>query len=450
MSFIEDVIGYTSACALGHITFNVPGCVACANLYYRFKRKRESSESTLHSKKHKMAGHHHVPSPSESGHMAIDTEERRMGDEEGVDVVGPSHSERHMDRVREHRPVHMHVSKKFKAMVNAALAAKYVYGRKTDIYTFSSGNFFSGVQTVDPFLTSGAFFSKWDFLPEYFVDAVSVLFNGKLATANLWQFTSAGTIGLGLPIPVANVGPGALEFEVVDSWTVYRYKNNSVLSRKFMLYICEPRFPSQTAIAGYGPTAGAVVNNSALVDPQTSWTNCLTDDTNAGLNLNNITVSALHTTPMETSAWSKYWKWGLKEFVLEPGTEYEFKLQGPAGLKIKMNDIVRNGQYDTIQKYSRWVLPVILPSLESSTGGNLFGRYGNVALTDGIVGYEKTMYCKVKVPEQAGFVYPSVAAPGTAQSLGYRHPSYAHNNWTPALSGTFNTVEKQTGVKTTI
>jgi hypothetical protein len=159
------------------------------------------------------------------------------------------------------------------------------------------------------------------------------------------------------------------------------------------------------------------------------------------------------------------------KMYLSPGTSFSFKLQGPNNTLFKFSDVVSTtGHLNTIAKSSRflfhrvvWDLAVtaddnatvkfarlnhipkhISGSASTSTTNGLFGLPLKSPLGEEL-GFERTSYCSLSMPEEVGFALPAVFTAGKVVELGYRRPAYVYNVHS---SGSFTPYSNLGGVQT--
>lgn len=403
-----------------------------------------------------------VKAPFQSGNFPP---KKRMGqagtvkDELGVTSINVPVMGHIKKSVVEKKPKKVHVSKAFKAKVNKALTSKNVTGYKKDLFYVSwSGLSLPGnMQNVD---TNGQVsqqvaYSNWDFLPEYFLDAASVLWNKKAASAGTWSTSSANTIGQGVsPLTVTTVN--AVKFYVKNSYAQYLYRNTTARGIHLKIYEARPKRNSFLLQTNTELTGGVGTNQDALQNPAQGWAFALADGINEGYNLSQINNTLLKTDPRASTGFNKGWDIGLVQVFLEPGASYEFKVQGPSDFEWNYQKHVQYNEFTTIAKYSRYIMPVFYMDLtsEASTGTDLFGRKAfKFGGTQGTLGFERKLYVSLQMPEETGFVNTGVlGATGSVVDLGLRKPAYSENVWgnTGSLADvTWTETQPQTGAFTT-
>ena len=322
------------------------------------------------------------------------------------------------------------VSKHFKEALDKVNESKKYHGSKTDINFAALNTTVNDQQSVDGFTELTTSYSKWDFLPEYYIDAVSCLFGGKTVSLANWIATSAGTLGVGVTPETATYG-SALKFKIINSFTRYHYKNNTPRIMTLELYECAPKkssyLSSSPTSLGGTVTSGA---QDALINPAYFWNECLADEQSVGINMSNASYTMWGVTPSSCPAFKKQFNVTKTVIVLEPGSSYDHFLQGPNEFEFNYADMFSSTLFQSIQKFSRYLLPIVKVDIGGATSGVApFGRlfHTNSITTGNIFGYQRTMHCKVEMPEMAGFSYPGTTT--GYQALGWRRDPYIINNW---------------------
>lgn len=399
------------------------------------------------------------------GKVEVDGKNRVVENEDGAMNVVPVVARIHTHNSSLEKPKKkVKVPKLLRQQIKQIEAAPKFHGWKKDIYFLYSAGVPNDGQAVFNFGSVPLpAYSSWDFLPEYFLDAASVLFANKTSSAAGWSHQSIANIGTGVP-PTGggNIYANNVQFTIKNSWVKYLYRNNTQRTVIMDLYECAPKVQSYITNSPPNLNGLAVPTADALIDPMQWWDKCLTDDFVQGLNLNNVTKSLLGTRPEQTTAWKKAWEYNVTRVVLEPGASYEYFLQGPSGKDFKFSKHVKNNTFNTIQKYSRFLMPVYhmdvapYPALSARP----FGRPGLVGpLAAGtqtspvFFGFERTLYCDVTMPEQTGFNYPAAFVAGVNQQLGFRRSTpFSMNMWNTGTSsiGAISDLSRQTMLPATL
>ena len=364
-----------------------------------------------------------------------------MGTTDVVVKGSASHSKR---GAQMHKKKTVKVSKGFKAKVASVMSAKEFTGHKTDFFYQALVNSGLNLQGVGWAADNNAApcYSKWSFLPEYFLDAASCLFNQKAQTPAAWKFNSVLSLGNGVA-PATGAG-SAVKFHIANSFEHYVFKNVTQRGVKIKLLEFAPKrcsYISANPINNAGITTN--VETDALIDPLQYWTNSIANDITNGFQLSTfgISPSYLGFMPGDSPTMMKGFKHSTTEVFLEPGASYSYFLQGPSNFDYDSEKMFATTLYQSIQKYSRYVLPIVSSELlldSASDAVNSFGRFPMAFSRAVSINCERKMYCKIKMPDEAGFVVSS-AAVGTPQALGERRNCMIYNNWPGQQGGSLGT-----------
>lgn len=354
--------------------------------------------------------------------------------------------------VRQKKPRSVHASKKFKSLVDSALSAKDIFGQfHTVEYGFLKSITANNVQSIGFTLLATPKPHQWDFLPEMFLDAASVLFNGKVAAQNSVGVFSASNIGnsSGAGGLVSTSVANNAKFTVVSSRVEYLLRNNTQHTITVHVYLCAPKVQSNWISPSETTASPAIVIGDALLNPVDFWADCLNDDVALGVNVSsNLTVNTLFCTPTMTRGFARCYKSELTEIVLEPGQTYLYGYQGPSNLDLDFSKMYRNSVFMSLQKFSRFPMFVVRSDLIGTSTGSVVRSSVNNAGFGNLVAMEKRVYYKMKMPDDAGF-RSSVVVAGAAAGpvyLGYRRPAYSHQVWTPVPSGANVRVDEEVPV----
>jgi len=397
-----------------------------------------------------------------------------MNEDGAMNVIAVAKGVVHKKGVKEKKKKIPHVSAAFKHKVEGALKSKSVTGTKTDISYGSMSDLTNTTTTyvaennwIDPInYTSGTvstpMSNKWDFSPEYFLDAASCLFgskphNGPTST-NLvwWNPTNMGYVDATHPT-------SEVKFNIVDSNVKYMYRNISTKVVKIKLYDCAPKKSSCVATANYDITNTLTTVADAIVSPSYTWFKAAADEvtqgilpTNSELVVTAATVgyrTALTNTPTSFVAFNTNFKVNCIEIILEPGATYTHHVQGPSQYEWNSTGQVKNGIFQTIAKYSRYSMPVVSTDLivdaYATIGGACGGRGPWVTTSTNNLVVEKVSFCKIEMPETTGFIYPAGAyTPGNIQENTLRTRKRLCRTWYHLGTGThsYNTALRQTEV----
>lgn len=298
------------------------------------------------------------------------------------------------------------VSKDFREKVKKTLSASMMYGTYEDVQYGAMQPTSNNIQLVHGFNSASG---GQSFDPIYILSCASSLFNSKTPTR-------VPTIG-----DFNNFHVTKTKIEVVDSYAVYRFKNNSTYQVEIDFYQCAPKH---------------VTENLTPID---QWDESLLVDTLAvpesGPNVIGNDKTVMFMRPTTCKGWNKYWKATVTKLVMEPGQSTEISVDGPKNQMYDFNKYYKDGLFQNNQKMTRWCFAVVRNCLGASTGATV-GRYGAVGLSATQVIYEVKRFTKVRMPDETGFQYPAVFPGGSMQTNNRRRDGYIMRNWADAIVGT--------------
>lgn len=358
----------------------------------------------------------------------------------------------------------------FKALVRKSLRPEMAVGRKTDYEYFYMGGINNNTQSIGIIDTQNAFKSEptvvsayqyvdyWMFHPYYFLDAASVLFNNKAATQGGFNAASAGyapttanTLGRGLEPGLG--GTPALTsqqaaFTVVNSAETWIIKNNTQRTFTLKIILCSPK---KTGTSTTDPfdlnTGGFPLDNvqDALFGPSTQWG---IQNQNDRINLLTQDLpTRLKTLPMACAGWNQLFKGEITEVVLEPGTVYNYHVEGPKMLEVDIKKYFQGPKLQDIRKYCRspiFIWHTDMVGIKTEVQGL---RYGYTPLDDTGKGQgiylERKKYCKIQCP--TNMVGPIVQnfSSTQPQQIALNRPRYFTYNWLTGLDPDENMVSVQ-------
>lgn len=256
------------------------------------------------------------------------------------------------------------------------------------------------------------------FTPEHFLDAASVLWNQKVMAAN------KTILGAG------NFNTRSFKARINNSWFKTEFRNNS--QRTYMLSIVTLKPKSVASFAGS--------------DPLSFWTDCLTKDlpvgTGTGPNVANMNRQMLGVSPSILPAFKQYFDMDVIKVELQAGQSYKYFLQGPKDFDFDMNKCYNGDDFQTVQKWSRWIYAqtyVDLVGTDGAAPGRILNDTQLTFIGKGII-MEHTYHYDIGIPEQAGFNFTAVTAAGTVQPLDQRSFKYAFKNY--SLGGAVGNVAR--------
>jgi len=297
------------------------------------------------------------------------------------------------------------VSKDFREKVKKTLSSSLMYGVYEDVQYGAMQPTVNNIQLVHTFNQAS---TGVNFDPIYVLSCASSLFNNKTPVQD-------PTLG-----DANNFDPTKTKIEVVESYSVYRFKNNSTYQVEIDFYQCAPKIVSDT------------------ISPTDTWDDALITDTLAapesGPNVIGNDKTVMFMRPTTTKGWNKYWKATVTKLIMEPGQSTEISVAGPKGVEYDFNKFYKDGVFQINQKMARVCFAVVRNCLGSATLATV-GRYGAVGLAATQVIYEVKRFTKIRMPDETGFQYPAVFAGSTMQKNNRRRDGYIMRNWAVALAG---------------
>lgn len=301
-------------------------------------------------------------------------------------------------------------NKKFRSMVQKSLAPKLPRGIMTEIICdYIYHNVTLDNQQDQKYVGSSGP-GGLAFTPEHFLDAASVLWNQKAMSTNK-------TI-----LGVGNFSNKNFKARINNSYFKTEFRNNS--QRTYMLSIVTLKAKSVASFAGS--------------DPLSFWTDCLTKDlpvgTGTGSNVANMNRQMLGVSPAILPAFKQYFDMDTIKVELQPGQSYKYFLQGPKDFDFDMAKCYNGDDFQTVQKWSRWIYAqtyVDLVGTDTGVPGRVLNDSVAAFAGKGII-MEQVYHYDIGLPEQAGFNYAAVTLPagaGTTQPLDQRSFKYAFKNY---------------------
>lgn len=278
--------------------------------------------------------------------------------------------------------------------------------------------------------------SVWSFSHNKFLDAASVLFNGKPvadSTANL------------APNATSNFNYQSTEFNVINSYVRYNLRN--VTSRTIILKIfdCYPKRVSSADIGGTAHTESAlfawsnanaeVAEPTALVPPNTMLKSSYDNDSNDASYIGTaFTVAGVpsNVSPFILPTMRNWYTNSFKEVVLEGFQSYTHIIQGPKNWKYEGRKHFKANIWQNLSSHACCPLIVAMQdqvqtALTATGLTNGFGRIGSNTTNNNEVAVEMIEHFKISMPPQTD----GAAAGGTA---GFRRPTYAHFSIAPLVT----------------
>jgi len=303
------------------------------------------------------------------------------------------------------KPKKVKVTRDFREKVKKTLSASKMHGIYEDVQYGAMQPAVNNVQLVHNFLNAS---SGQTFDPLYILSCASSLFNSKvpvrvptIADAN--NFNGAKT-----------------KIEVINSYAVYRFKNNSTYQVEIDFYTCAPKIVTET------------------ITPIDAWADALVTDTLAspesGPNVLGNDNTVMFMRPTTCKSWNKYWKASVTKLVMEPGQSTEISVDGPKNVQYDFNKYYKDGLFQSNQRTTRWCFAVVRNCLGATTLATV-GRYGAVGGAATQVIYEVKRFVKLAMPDETGFLYPAVYPGGSTQLNNRRRDAYIMRNWADAIAG---------------
>ena len=264
------------------------------------------------------------------------------------------------------------------------------------------------LQAVNPDFSVGMKFTADEILHQ-----ASVLFNEKNDSQIAREWNNLNNMGLsnnqeGVPKETASYGCNA-KFTVVDSYCKYYIRNNTQNQIHLKCYIASPKQMGSMDTTVTNRDNGVAINQNTVLMPLTVWGNSLADF--LGSNLASATVNNLNAVPNACPQFNKFFSLETKIVKLEPGQDYTFTVQGPKNQELDYRKFFKNGQFYSVQKFSRGIFFSVMTDLISGGGAdiNKAGRFKLNSL--GNLPVEINLYTKIAMPETTGIKSTATGAP---------------------------------------
>lgn len=292
------------------------------------------------------------------------------------------------------------------------------------------------------------------FTPLKILDAASVLWNKKPATANPTLVTGNFSLSTGLATGTPQVGSsqfpqtGPQVIKIINSYVTWRMKNTSQRSVVCKIYHCVPKLKfcdkgPLTILAGLSETLDTIVVTTPTL---------IRELNGLPLNLNGSVASSVATHPMfEPNIdpnFASAFKYSLKIINLKPGEECVHSIQGPKNYTLDYNKLHSEGESKVGSFFKdTTIMPMVSVELDSAfatTGSGQFGgQYYNkttnaAASLINPISIEVDEVFKLSCPSNAGFIQRSAATGETQQlSLKTKRQLYVNWNLAPAAADTY-------------
>jgi len=308
---------------------------------------------------------------------------------------------------------------KFRKKVNLALEKQMIRGTSDEVY-YETHNYTATFNNLQYVANMGLvrYFS-----PLFVQDAASILWNNK------------PPLGAGQAAPkVLNASTDfdvrTLKVQVDNLYVKHHLKNNSTNKLNVFVYSCSPK--------------NRVVLGSADADPLNAWADQLTAE-NGKNNVASTTTSVLYNKPEHLPQWRKQWNFKVTSLIMEPGESTTVFVQGP---KDKIYDyhtfydgptLIENLKttcYNFLIMY-----PELVANVATGATANTAARIASdtASVLDGhALLNEYSVHYTLRMPEQAGFTYPTAGtsiAAGQVQANNLRFTKYCKKVYPTSITG---------------
>ncbi len=306
--------------------------------------------------------------------------------------------------------------------------------------------FSQAIQNTDTSGTAGLTLgSEWQFFsPLKIVDAASVLWNNKTATADysvqLGNLNSVHVIADGAPVIGTEDVPNikGLKIRVENSYVKFKFKNNSQRSMTLCIYNCVPKikFPAQTPLSAFQDAIESEADgaNSAYVSATTPG--------HTSLQTSQVLFANPAVEPNMFKGFSSTYKYEKVLLKIAPGETCSHSLQGPKSYELDYRKLWDSGidqQGLAYKGTTMFCMISIIPDMVFTTGGittaiqGVTGRYTSAVsaidkIADPISIQWEEVY-RLSIPELVGFKTAAGLA-GSNQLLNKRIPRRAFGNFT--------------------
>lgn len=410
------------------------------------KRKGSVDAGLFYSKKSKQR--HVIPSRFNMGRA-------RRSTVRDFTSAPPSYKVRNSKAVSVKRVRKVKVSSKLKAKITKVIneKVKHVSGSYTDNFQGIAHAASDRQQQV--FNLPG--WSAFHFTTNEFLNAASVLFNGKPSPSSPLPYYA--------PAAVNNFSQKNVQIEVKNSYSYYNFKNGTQHAIQLTLCVCVPKKKGanaewdQDATVSIKNDGSSNPNPQAVLAPRKLWEVSLAEDftnqyvlqgfmpgtvNNAAPSLTNPSIEDMWRRPTESPTFNNTYKVEYVSLLLQPGTMVRHKIQGPRDIMIDYSKLYQQDTLLNVQKYSRAVMGIMintpnsLSNVSVSTGLGVVSTPGRWAdkldtLSAGFgLFVERTNHFSIRLPEQTGFQFPQVTQFSDIslkqQVLGMRRPRAIVNN----------------------
>lgn len=413
---MEDLIGTASAATLGFITGNIKGARSAVQSYQHI-RKRQRMYSSPTAQNSEAGGSTHTSTAR--GRTKRRTSDMSTSRSRGGSVVrfkAKGETTQRVSAVRkrgnkvkkEGKKKKVKVSSLFKQKVSASLEKDMIKGT----YVETLYSYYTLIDTIQAVNTLGNGTSVGQLTlgdPVRILDAASVLWNSKTPIQN----KTATDVG--------NFQYEGFKVHVESCYTTFLIKNNTANSVTITLIDFSPK----TIFDGAGVD---FVNNwvsaLALFGPSAAGTQTTTINPLAN------TVNEFGIRPNFCPSMTKQYSMDYTTIVLEPGKEHLHKLPLYNNKTLDFAKFDQNGVFANQQKFVKGCVMIHHGELTATAASNP-GRFTDITAPSAYsLLVEQKNYYNLRLPEQAGFVYPNVApVAGQNIALYKRARAFAFKNW---------------------
>lgn len=402
--------------------------------------------------------------------MGNQTKEAAVANEDGNYNVGPvvrkfrRGAAKQVGKAKAPKP-----SSAFRTMVHKSLTNQESHGHKTDFEYFympdiSINKQCIGVKDMASAFSFGNTVNGTSYLDvpmfhsQYFLDAASVLFNNKSSSqggGGSFDLTTTGTFGYGASPGMGTVALNAqtAKFTVVNSMESWLIKNNTTRVITLKIVLCAPKVNGTSYNGPYDVDTGTYVAAGApdfLGGPTYQWAKSQLGDRDNGLTQN--FPESLRTLPTSVTSWTKQWKHEITEVVLEPGSSYDYHVQGPKDLLVDFTKYLQGTKVYELRKYTRFPVFIWHADIVGNSGlvgGQRFAWSNPSTSADYNAGQgvflERKKYVKIQCPTNMAGPIVSTTNPSNPQQIALNRSRYFTYQWNPSTVGLLRnkTVEKQ-------
>lgn len=244
------------------------------------------------------------------------------------------------------------------------------------------------------------------FTPTQILDAASILWNGK--TPNQVKAITDSN----------NFSPETAKIEIKNCFSMIKIKNNTQRLANLTMVIGDPKKTLSTG--------------QSFLD---TWVNQLVSDSTAGpsgMNVLDNSVNTLYNSPGLNPGVRAQYKISRTKIKLEPGQEFNFKMQGPQNETLRMEHFYRGGTYQNqSSKYTRQLMIIAYPDMLGCNDSTVHRTASATTTNPGIL-VECSQYYNLTMPDTTGWDNTVGVLPA-AVPLEMRRGAYAINNFTTGL-----------------